>query len=77
MVSSRMGWASEQRVSPVDRPVVLEAYTDPNVPPLPPHITFEQAKSYLSALFKGDPDRKGIVSQSIRELAGNLMPHKD
>jgi pyruvate dehydrogenase (quinone) len=60
-----------------DRPVVLEAYTDPNVPPLPPHITFEQAKSYLSALFKGDPDRKGIVSQSIRELAGNLMPHKD
>src|SRR5919108_1239197 len=27
-----------------DRPVVYEAITDPEVPPLPPHITFEQAK---------------------------------
>ena len=33
-----------------DRPVVLEAITDPNVPPLPPHITFEQAKAFLSSV---------------------------
>jgi pyruvate dehydrogenase (quinone) len=31
-----------------DRPVVLEAYTDPNVPPLPPHITLKQAAAYSS-----------------------------
>ena len=29
-----------------DRPVVLEAITDPDVPPLPPHITFEQATHF-------------------------------
>ena len=38
-----------------DRPVVLEAITDPEVPPLPPHITLEQAKALSSALVHGDP----------------------
>ena len=51
-----------------DRPVVLEAITDPNVPPLPPHITLEQAKGYISALLKGDPDALGIIKQSFREV---------
>jgi pyruvate dehydrogenase (quinone) len=51
-----------------DRPVVLEAITDPNVPPLPPHITLEQAKGYISALLKGDPDALGIIKQSFREM---------
>jgi pyruvate dehydrogenase (quinone) len=37
-----------------DRPVVLEVKTDPNVPPLPPHITASQAKAFMSAYFKGD-----------------------
>jgi pyruvate dehydrogenase (quinone) len=27
-----------------DRPVVIDALTDPEVPPLPPHITFQQAR---------------------------------
>ena len=38
-----------------DRPCVLEAITDPDVPPLPPHITLEQAAKFASTLFKGDP----------------------
>jgi pyruvate dehydrogenase (quinone) len=59
-----------------DRPVVLEARTDPNVPPLPPHIRFDQAKHYLQALLKGDPDRRGIIRQSAREFMQQLMPHK-
>ena len=36
-------------------PVVLEAVTDPEVPPLPPHIEFDQARQLASALVKGDP----------------------
>ena len=31
-----------------DRPVVVEVYTDPNVPPLPPHITLAQARAFLA-----------------------------
>jgi len=48
-----------------DRPVLLEAVTDPEVPPLPPHIRFEQAKKLAQAL-PGDPARGEIVGQSIK-----------
>jgi pyruvate dehydrogenase (quinone) len=51
-----------------DRPTVLEMVTDPNVPPLPPHITFKQAKSYLEALVKGDPDAINVVKESARQM---------
>ena len=49
-----------------DRPVVYEAVTDPDVPPLPPHIRLEQAKGMARALAKGDPDSVGIVMQSLK-----------
>jgi pyruvate dehydrogenase (quinone) len=48
-----------------DKPVLLEAVTDPEVPPLPPHIRFEQAKKLAKAL-PGDPARGEIVRQSIK-----------
>lgn len=51
-----------------DRPVVYEARTDPEVPPLPPHITVQQAKAYLEAVLKGDPGRIGMIRQSAREM---------
>jgi pyruvate dehydrogenase (quinone) len=69
---------SPERVGPAwdealrsDRPVVLEAVTDPNVPPIPPHITFEHAKSLVSALLKRDPDARAIVRQAfLQKLEG-------
>lgn len=51
-----------------DRPVVLEAIVDPNVPPLPPHITLEQARNYLKAILKGDPDAMRIIKASVKEM---------
>jgi pyruvate dehydrogenase (quinone) len=51
-----------------DRPTVLEVMSDPNVPPLPPHVTWKQAKAYTSAILKGDPDAAGIVRATIKEL---------
>jgi pyruvate dehydrogenase (quinone) len=48
-----------------DRPVVYEAITDPEVPPLPPHIKFEQAKKLAKAL-PGDPHAKRIIRESIK-----------
>jgi pyruvate dehydrogenase (quinone) len=56
-----------------DRPVVFEAVTDPEVPPLPPHITFEQAKGLTSALLKRDPASIQIIKDSFNQaLAGVL-----
>ena len=51
-----------------DRPTVLEMVTDPNVPPLPPHISMKQAKSYLEALVKGDPDAISVIKESARQM---------
>lgn len=51
------------------RPVVINAYTDPEVPPLPPHITFEQAANYMTALLKGEPHASRTVTQSIKGMA--------
>jgi len=48
------------------RPALLEVITDPEVPPLPPHIRFEQAKGLSSALFGGDPAATEIVKESIK-----------
>jgi pyruvate dehydrogenase (quinone) len=53
-----------------DRPVVLEAITDPDVPPLPPHITLEQAKAYTAALWKGDPDSAGFLKATAKQVFG-------
>jgi pyruvate dehydrogenase (quinone) len=56
-----------------DRPVVIDAHCDPDVPTIPPHITFEQAKAYVSAVYKGDPDTIGIISQSTQEMMSELL----
>ncbi len=50
-----------------DRPTVLEVVCDPEVPPLPPHITLEQARSFASAIRHGDPGSRRIVAQSLRQ----------
>ncbi len=51
-----------------DRPTVLEAYTDPDVPPLPPHVTFKQAKGYAAAILHGDPDSRSIIKSSAKQI---------
>jgi pyruvate dehydrogenase (quinone) len=50
------------------RPVVVEAFTDPEVPPLPPHIEPVQAKHLLESLLKGDPERWRVIKQSAKQL---------
>lgn len=58
-----------------DRPVVIEFQTDPNVPPLPPHISFKQARLYMSTLLKGDPNEWGIIKQSAKQVMDRVLPH--
>ena len=56
-----------------DRPVVLEAYTDPNVPPLPPHITLDQAKQFMLSVPR-DPERGSIIRNVAKEVLASVMP---
>jgi pyruvate dehydrogenase (quinone) len=47
------------------RPALIEFITDPEVPPLPPHIRFEQAKELTGAILKGDPAAPHFIRESI------------
>jgi pyruvate dehydrogenase (quinone) len=57
-----------------DRPVVIEVKSDPNVPPLPPHITMTQAKAYAKSLLKGDPEQGGMLAGTARQVLGAVLP---
>ncbi|HTT00668.1 MAG TPA: thiamine pyrophosphate-requiring protein [Steroidobacteraceae bacterium] len=50
------------------KPTVLEVMADPNVPPLPPHVTLKQARAYTTALLKGDPDASEIVRATLKSM---------
>jgi pyruvate dehydrogenase (quinone) len=57
-----------------DRPFVLDMVTDPNVPPLPPHITFAQARGLAGALVSGEPEAGNVVISTARSLLGSILP---
>jgi pyruvate dehydrogenase (quinone) len=57
-----------------ERPVLIEFRTDPDVPPLPPHIKLEQAKKFASTLLRGDPNEGGIVVETAKQVLGALLP---
>jgi pyruvate dehydrogenase (quinone) len=58
-------------------PVVLEVKTDPEVPPLPPHITLQQARNFSLALAKGDPNEMDVIRGAARQLMETILPGKD
>ncbi|MBB2891502.1 thiamine pyrophosphate-requiring protein [Flexivirga oryzae] len=55
------------------RPTVLDVHTDPDVPPIPPHATFEQVKSLVEAVGKGDENAWGLIKEGIRTKAQELF----
>jgi pyruvate dehydrogenase (quinone) len=63
-----------ERAFAAQRPVVVEARTDPDVPPLPPHITLEQAGRFAAALAR-DHGALGIIRQSFKDVVETLLPH--
>lgn len=56
-----------------DRPVLLDVVTDKNIPPLPPHVTYEQAKSVAKSVIHGDPDSREVITNSARAVASELF----
>ena len=57
-----------------DRPVVIEVKTDPEVPPLPPHISFEQARRFMSSMAGGDSGGAHMVAESARQALAGVLP---
>ncbi|AKU90236.1 thiamine pyrophosphate-requiring protein [Vulgatibacter incomptus] len=65
----RVAWAWETALS-ADKPTLIEAVVDPEVPPLPPHITYDQAKKFASAVWKNDPNMGHMIGQVFRDWYG-------
>ena len=59
-----------------DLPVVLEVKTDPEVPPLPPHITLKQAKNFMSAILAPDPNETNMIVGAAKEVLNSILPSK-
>ena len=57
-------------------PTVLDVHCDPDVPPIPPHATFEQMKDAAEALIKGDENRWGVIKEGLKTKAQELLPHR-
>jgi pyruvate dehydrogenase (quinone) len=70
---ARLGAAFDEAFAS-DRPVVLEVKTDPNVPPLPPHITVKQAKAFASTLLQGDPEQGSVIVDTARQVLASVLP---
>ncbi|MCZ2401972.1 thiamine pyrophosphate-requiring protein [Paenarthrobacter sp. Z7-10] len=60
-----------------DRPTVLDFHVDPDVPPIPPHATFAQAKASAKAMLSGDPDAWGIIKEGVKTKMQEFLPHKE
>ncbi|MFV8229580.1 thiamine pyrophosphate-requiring protein [Mycolicibacterium fortuitum] len=59
-----------------DRPTVLDVRCDPDVPPIPPHATYDQAKSLVEAVLGGDEDAKGFIKQGVKQKLQQYLPHE-
>ncbi|HEU5037518.1 MAG TPA: thiamine pyrophosphate-requiring protein [Nocardioides sp.] len=64
------------RALSADRPTVIDFHTDPDVPPIPPHATFEQMKDAAKAMLEGDENRWGIIKEGFKTKAQEFLPHK-
>jgi len=69
----RLGSAWDEALA-ADRPVVLEVKTDPEVPPLPPHITLQQAKKFTESLIKVDPSETSVIAGTARQVLESVLP---
>jgi pyruvate dehydrogenase (quinone) len=64
------------RVLNADRPAVLDVRCDPEVPPIPPHATFEQAKNAAEAVLKGDPNAWHLIVEGVKTKAREILPNQ-
>lgn len=64
------------RALSADRPTVLDVHTDPDMPPIPPHATWEQFKDATAAVLGGDENAWGLVKTGIKTKAQEFLPHR-
>ncbi|HET6741807.1 MAG TPA: thiamine pyrophosphate-dependent enzyme, partial [Kribbella sp.] len=59
-----------------DRPCVVEFRTDPAVPPIPPHASWDQIEKALESIVRGDSDRVNMVKEGVKSKVQEFLPGK-
>jgi pyruvate dehydrogenase (quinone) len=59
-----------------DGPTLLDIHCDPEMPPIPPHATYEQIKELTTAILKGDPEALHLMYQGAKTKAQEIIPHR-
>jgi pyruvate dehydrogenase (quinone) len=59
-----------------DGPVVLEVKTDPEIAPLPPHISFKEAKKFMFSMTKDD-DAGHVIGDTARQVINAVLHRED
>ena len=70
----RLGVAWDEALAS-DRPVLLECVTDPNVPPLPPHITAKEARNFMK-MATSEPELGSVVANTVKQLLASVLHGK-
>jgi len=70
-----LGSAWDEALS-ADRPVVLEVKTDPEIAPLPPHVTLKEARKFMFALIK-DADAGHVIRDTARQVVNAVLHRED
>jgi len=68
----RLGAAWTEALA-ADRPVLLECITDPNVPPLPPHITAKEARNFMR-MATSEPELGSVLMNTARQMIARVLP---
>ena len=68
----RLGAAWDEALA-ADRPVILDCLSDPNVPPLPPHISAKEAKNFMR-MARNEPELGSVLADTARQLLARVLP---
>ena len=60
----------------LQKPVVLNVYTDPSVPMTPPHVTFKEMKAFASAIYHGDTNAWDMIRETTKDVWAEYFPGK-
>ena len=71
----RIGAAWDEALAS-DCPVIMNMKADPNVPPLPPHITLKDAKNFVT-MMADEPELASVIRNSAKQMLAGLLPGRD
>ena len=71
----RIGAAWDEALAS-DCPVIMNMKADPNVPPLPPHITLKDAKNFMT-MMADEPELASVIKNSAKQMLASVLPGKD